>query len=616
MKFKKISPIIASFSLTFLFFFSLFISWQESTTMDEQAHIPASYTYVKYLDMRLNPEHPPLLKNLAGIPLLFMDVTFPLDSKEWQEGVNQQWVLGNRFLHENNAHLITFFSRIPIIFISILLGFFLFFWTKKLAGDIPAIIAIVFYSFNPNVIAHSHYVTTDIGIACAIFITLYFGTRFIKNPSKKNIILFGLVLGIAQLVKFSAFLLYPFFGLLTLLYASSLVQKYTLSKETFFSLWKNIYFYWSRFFLISLISLIPIWILYTFNTWNMPDAQLLTLIETQLPESGIPGIAKAFVLFVFSVPLLSSLTEYFLGLAMVFVRVTGGNTYYFLGEVSTVANPLYFPTVYLLKETLPVLFSLFLLPFLTIKIFFQKYHALFSKKFSPKNLFSFLLLAIQKKIELFAIILFCILYGYLSISGNLNIGFRHLFPIVPLLYLLGALSLGKLYIHYKKFGKILIPLLLLWTVIIPLFSYPSYLSYYNESVGGSKNGYLYVTDSNYDWGQDLRRLKKWVDQYNTQCINNSEGSTCLENENFIDTIRIDYFGGSNPLYWFEEKYIPWNDKKTPEPGWYALSATYLQESIYKEKTPHEQSYLWTKNAKLIDKAGDSLFIFYLSPSSF
>ena len=614
MKLKKASFIIASFSLAFLFSFSLFVSWQESTTMDEQAHIPASYTYVKYLDMRLNPEHPPLLKNLAGIPLLFMDVTFPLDSQEWQEGINQQWVLGNRFLHENNAHLITFLSRIPIIFISLLLGFFLFFWTKKLAGDIPAIIAIIFYSFNPNVIAHSHYVTTDIGIACAIFISLYFGTRFIKNPSRKNILFFGFVLGIAQLVKFSAFLLYPFFGFLTLLYAFSLVPKYTFSKETFFNLWKNIYFYWSRLFFASLLSLIPIWILYTINTWNMPDTQLLTLIETQLPEDGIPRIAKVFVLFIFNIPILSSLAEYFLGLAMVFVRVTGGNTYYFLGEVSTTANALYFPTVYLLKETLPILFSLFLLPFLTIKIFFQKYISLFSKKLSAKNIFSFLSLIIQKKIELLSIFFFCIFYGYISITGNLNIGFRHLFPIIPLLHLLGALSLGVFYTHYRKFGIILIPLLLVWTLSIPLFSYPSYLSYYNESVGGSKNGYLYVTDSNYDWGQDLRRLKKWVDHYNIQCINNSEEKPCLENINFIDTLRIDYFGGSHPLYWFGEAYLPWNDSKIPEPGWYAISATYLQESIYKEKTLNEKSYLWTKDAQLVDRAGDSLFIFYLPTS--
>ncbi|MEK9183728.1 MAG: hypothetical protein AAB890_01500, partial [Patescibacteria group bacterium] len=33
-------------------------SFQESATMDELAHIPAGYGYVKYLDYRLNPEHP------------------------------------------------------------------------------------------------------------------------------------------------------------------------------------------------------------------------------------------------------------------------------------------------------------------------------------------------------------------------------------------------------------------------------------------------------------------------------------------------------------------------------------------------------------------------------
>ncbi|NCQ02468.1 hypothetical protein GW816_00180, partial [Candidatus Wolfebacteria bacterium] len=47
--------ILASFILM------LNASSQESATMDELAHIPAGYGYVRYLDFRLNPEHPPLV---------------------------------------------------------------------------------------------------------------------------------------------------------------------------------------------------------------------------------------------------------------------------------------------------------------------------------------------------------------------------------------------------------------------------------------------------------------------------------------------------------------------------------------------------------------------------
>jgi hypothetical protein len=82
--FKKHSKLIVIGILAWLLIISVAVSRQESTTMDEQAHIPSAYTYVRYSDMRLNPEHPPLLKDLAGIPLQFLNVKFPTDDQGWQ----------------------------------------------------------------------------------------------------------------------------------------------------------------------------------------------------------------------------------------------------------------------------------------------------------------------------------------------------------------------------------------------------------------------------------------------------------------------------------------------------------------------------------------------------
>ena len=79
------APWIVASLLTFYGILSLLISSQESATFDEKAHIPSAYSYVRYGDMRLNPEHPPLLKDLAGLPLLFLNVKFSLDTPEWQQ---------------------------------------------------------------------------------------------------------------------------------------------------------------------------------------------------------------------------------------------------------------------------------------------------------------------------------------------------------------------------------------------------------------------------------------------------------------------------------------------------------------------------------------------------
>ena len=156
--------------LAFYGIISLLVSAQESATFDEKAHIPSAYSYVRYGDMRLNPEHPPLLKDLAGLPLLFLDVKFPLDTPEWQNGINEQWTLGDLFMNCtrpdiacNDSDAILFWSRLPITLVALLLGLFLFFWGRELGGALAGLIAAALFVLDPNTIAHGHYVTTDIG---------------------------------------------------------------------------------------------------------------------------------------------------------------------------------------------------------------------------------------------------------------------------------------------------------------------------------------------------------------------------------------------------------------------------------------------------------------------
>ena len=73
------------------------------------------------------------------------------------------------------------------------------------------------------------------------------------------------------------------------------------------------------------------------------------------------------------------------------------------------------------------------------------------------------------------------------------------------------------------------------------FAAPYFLSYFNEFGGGVQGGYHFVTDSNYDWGQDLFRLQSWV---NTQPQ--------------VDKIAVDYFGGGDPEYYLPGKAVGWS----------------------------------------------------------
>lgn len=621
MLFKKYPNALVALILLVFFLVSTLVSSQESTTMDEQAHIPSGYSYVRYGDMRLNPEHPPLLKDLAGLPLLFVNPFFPITDSAWTNGNNAQWLLGNKLLHDygNNADAITFWSRVPIILVAVLLGIFIYIWTRELAGTGAGLFALTLYAFDPNVLGHNHYVTTDIGIAAFIFISTYFFVRFLKLPTARNILLAGLFLGLAQLAKFSAVLVFPIFGLMTLAYALAKTlqpnERPSTSPQTRRSL--VVFDYLWKFAVVVIVCFVTIWILYFFNTLNMPAEKIRAISDSVFTaNNGAAHIARATVDWMSDVPGLKGLSEYFLGVFMVFARVAGGNTYYFLGTVSNHATPWYFPTAFLLKETLPFLFLLLCsLGYVLVRA----YQTLSQSTVSFRQT---LATFIEERAASITMVGFIALYIYLSATGNLNIGFRHLFPILPFLYLLVAKimadALRRLRANCGTIGAtmtaIVVSIFSFWIVAIPVLAFPSYLSYYNEITGGPQNGYRYITDSNYDWGQDLKRLRNWVNTYNAGCDSDKATTgNCqyISKGKPIDTIRIDYFGGSNPQYYFGDNFIPWHADLAPQPGWYAISAGFYQESIHKTDNLNSWNYRWLTNYPMIDRAGDSIFIFYI-----
>ncbi len=623
---KKHAVMVVAGILFFHFALSLLVSSQESMIFDEKAHIPAGYSYVRYGDMRLNPEHPPLLKDLAGLMLLPLGLQFPLASAEWQTGINEQWVVGDMFVNCsrpeaacNDTATVLFFSRIPIIIIAVLLGIAIFVWTKELGGTLAGVFAVALYAFDPNIIAHNHYVTTDIGIAAFIFFAFYFFIRFLKHPNGRNIFLSGLFLGLAELAKFSAVLLFPVFGLFVILYALTREQNPADTRSRALFKTRLLFQYLLKFAASVVVCFMVIWIVYAINTINMPGEKIAILADHLLAQKNqFAHLAHAIVVYSSEHALLKPLSEYFLGFFMVFSRVVGGNTHYFLGQVTEAASLWYFPVVFVLKETLPFLF---LLLFTSCYGLYRIGKSLIEEK-AKHGLVKTLCHSFQHRVAQYLAMFFILFYGYISITGNLNIGLRHLFPIMPFFYMLVAKALFDFYKRAqdepgtKKILTILFCLLTFIIVAIPIWSYPSYLSYFNAITGGHLNGYKYVTDSNYDWGQDLIHLKNFVAKHN-DCVAGKSFlpgcDTALLSYPPIDKIRVDYFGGGNPSYYLEGKYIPWYASRDPEPGWYAITTFFYQENLYKKKLPGEKDYSWLKDKTPIARAGDNFFIYYFPP---
>jgi hypothetical protein len=627
---KKHSNWIAAGILVIHFIISIVVSSQESMIFDEKAHIPAAYSYVRYGDMRLNPEHPPLIKDLAGLPLLLLKPVFPLQSNEWQSGINEQWAIGDMFVNCtkpdvicNDADSILLWARLPIILISIILGIGIFIWTKELSGTLTGLFALTLYTADPNIIAHNHYVTTDLGIAATIFFAFYFFVRFLKNPDLENIVVSGIFLGLAELAKFSAVLLFPVFGLFVILYALTKQKPDGNTQNTFYFKLRTLLRYSFKFSGSILVCFALIWSLYAFNTFNMPvEKTVINANQVFAGNASAQVFARNVIQALSASEFLKPFAHYFLGVFMVFARVAGGNTHYFLGTVSAQASKWYFPVVFLLKETLPFLFLLFTVLFYAI---YQIIKAL-NKTQSIRSYFSASAHSFQNKPEQYLIIFFILFYSYISITGNLTIGFRHLFPILPFLYMLIAKTIFDFLKRHEveptthtMFSWMLGGLTFV-IATIPFLTYPNYLSYFNPVIGGNRNGYKYVTDSNYDWGQDLKNLKVFVETHNN-CKDNAidfEESQCALTKEYppVNQIRVDYFGGGSPAYYLKEKFIPWNDKNKPETGWYAISSFFYQESLYKKRENGGENYEWLRNFTPVARAGDSIFIYYIPDLSF
>ncbi len=596
----------------------LISSSKESGTMDELAHIPSGYSYVKYLDYRLNPEHPPLVKALSGIPLLFFDLSFPTEHKSWAKDLNGQWDSGTEFLYNsgNDADLIVFWARIAPILLTLITIAVVFFWAKELMGGWWALVPTIFFGLSPTVLAHGHLVTTDVGATLGTIIALFSFSSFLTFPTKKKLILSGICLGIAELLKFSNVLLFPLFAFISLIVFIAEWRRHKINSIQYKPL-KRLWFFIRSTAIIFIISIAIIYAVYFIFTINYPIDRQISDTTAILSEFKIEPL-KTLNIYLSQSPIFRPIGHYMLGILMVMTRSTGGNTGYLLGEVTNKGWLYYFPTVFATKEALPAL--ILILGGIIAGI---------------KNMLPSILKRREKFSEYigihtyeFSIIAFLILYWAYSIKSNLNIGVRHLLPAIPLIYIIetnsiktaisSAITSDQDKKPSHKFTLYIIALVLCM-IISTITAFPYFISYFNPIGGGLWNGYNIATDSNYDWGQDLKRLKLWKNDMEKNGV-------------AIGKIAIDYFGAGNPEYYFGNENIERWDANKGNPmdkgiEWIAISVNTLSQSFAKEtkgfKRNIQEPYDWLQELKTENeggmakiptpdfRAGTSIFVYHL-----
>src|SRR5260370_41771909 len=90
--------------LIIMFFLAEGAALHESATVDEIAHVGAGLSYLQRLDLRLNPEHPPIGKALAALPLAIRGAHADYSSAAWKVSADffpaygAQWIFGDAVL--------------------------------------------------------------------------------------------------------------------------------------------------------------------------------------------------------------------------------------------------------------------------------------------------------------------------------------------------------------------------------------------------------------------------------------------------------------------------------------------------------------------------------------
>ena len=553
--------------LIVMFFISFSVMKGDSGIVDEIAHIPAGYTYDEYHDYRMNPEHPPLAKALSGIPLMFLNLNSPTADSSWNS--ISQWDSGWAFLYTlgNDADTILFWARIPMILLSLMLGLLLYKWAAEKLGHKVALAITAIYAFTPEILGHGHYVTTDVAAALGFALAIYTFDKYLSNRTKKNLIIAGIGFGIAQLLKFSCFLLLPIFVLYIIVKA--LYER----KEQAKKFWAIFWDYFKSYIWIVVIALIVVWLVYIPLVWKTPVQVEKQVILNNLSSDSRTLILRNFLDALFGNVVTRAIGHYLLGVMLVFGRVAGGNSTFIIGHFSDKSISWFFPVAYLIKTPLTVLFLLFSGIVYT-----------FVKKGKSKSEVWFLWLMFVP----------VAVYWAVTMKGSLNIGTRHLLPTLPFVYLFIGWAIKDFITGKKIIYKVVIAVLILFMICSTALSYPNYLAYFNETVAGTP-GYKLMVDSSLDWGQDLKRLKIYAD------------------ENHIDykDMKIDYFGGGKISY-----YLPgstaWRSGYGPTTGYIAISATFYQMSKLQSKAENKWSYDWLEDYTPT-VVGSSILVFHISP---
>ncbi len=527
-----------------LFFVLVFIAQgvffirANAPTYDEATHLAAGYSYLVTGDFRLDSEHPPLIKMLQALPLyLIYKLPFDTDPDHWHQ--KGDYLIGRDFLYKStlSADRILTASRLVNLLLGSLLIALIGWWAYRLWDARAATLAVALACIEPNLVAHASLVTTDVGITLFIFLTIYLLWEYLNRRAWWLLAAIGVSAGLALVAKFSAVLLLPVIGLII---GSFLL----LGNEVF---------------------LLPLG-----TSGNRFGRKFLH--------------AAAFFCLVLFIAVLAIPPTYFFqelqpwlsGFDRFRTLADAGRLSFFLGEYSYQGWWNYYLVAFLIKTPIGSLLLIVA--------------SLLCYRFGNP---------LQRREMIFLLLPVAVFFLAMT-QAKVNIGLRHVLPVYPFLFVLAS-RLATVEFPRGWLGPLLIGVPLIFAAVSSLRVAPHQLAYFNEWVGGPEQGYRYLSDSNLDWGQDLKGVKAYMEKEKLPIIYLSYFGTAPPS---YYNIRYQYVPGSWPLRWPPPTdKVPVTARKI-----LAISVRNLQDA----SIPHIPLFGWLRLRQPIAKIGYSIFVFDLT----
>jgi 4-amino-4-deoxy-L-arabinose transferase-like glycosyltransferase len=454
---------------------TVFVVHRESLTFDEDDHMFAGYMMWHTGDYGLNPEHPPLVKLLATVPMLGRQLWVPpLKGRDFKA---EAYLDGRDWLARNDGdrNQLVFQMRLSAGLLALAFSIVLFIAARDMFGDWAALAALALAAFDPNILAHSALVTTDIGVSLFFLASIWAFYHYVRRPSWARLILASLVAGLLLATKHSGILLAPMLVLLIACEVFAAAKGSRLRTALRLS---------GAFCVIVVLGTVVLWSFYGFRYAARPAGLAMSTTVADYVAPLGPHTA-AIINRMASLHLLPE--SYLIGLVdvkrmAIFYPMFIFNTNYSHGVWW------YFPAVIAIKTTIG------LLALLTLTLF-----AIATRKLRWGRELTFLVVPAA-------------FYLFVAMISGMNIGSRHLLPFYAFCFILAGAGAAALAAQSRRW-LVLCSVLLAAHIVSSLANFPNYMPYANEAWGGAANAHTLLSDASVDWAQQLFQVKAWQDRH-------------------------------------------------------------------------------------------------------